>query len=47
VQTFAALPALTARDAWQLAANGFEAAFTDAAQRQRWRNQLDRVFEAG
>jgi adenosine deaminase len=47
VQTFAALPALTARDAWRLAANSFEASFVDAAQKQRWRQELDAVFAAG
>ncbi len=47
LQTFAALPALNARDAWQLAANSFEASFVDAAQRAAWRAQLARVFAAG
>jgi adenosine deaminase len=47
VQTFNALPALTARDAWQLAANSFEASFADDAHKQRWRTQLDQVFAAG
>jgi adenosine deaminase len=47
LQTFAALPALTARDAWQLAANSFEASFADAAHKQRWMAQLDAVFAAG
>jgi len=47
VMSFEALPALTARDAWQLAANSFEASFVDAAQKQRWRAQLDQVFAAG
>lgn len=47
LQTFAALPALTARDAWQLAANSFEASFVDEAQKQRWTAQLDEVFAAG
>ncbi len=46
VQTFDALPALTARHAYQLAANGFEASFVDAASKQRWMSQLDRVFES-
>jgi len=40
-ETFAALPALTARDAWQLAANSFDASFADAADRRRWRRELD------
>ena len=47
VQTFDALPALTARDAWQLAANSFEASFVDAATRQRWLAQLNQVFATG
>jgi adenosine deaminase len=47
LQTFAALPTLTARDAWQLAANSFEASFADAARKQSWRQQLDEVFAAG
>jgi adenine deaminase len=46
VQSFYALPALTSRDAWQLAANSFEASFVDAAQKQRWRQQLDAAFAA-
>jgi adenosine deaminase len=44
VQTFAALPALTARDAWQLAVNSFEASFTDEAHKAGWRQQLDAAF---
>ncbi|HOM15510.1 MAG TPA: adenosine deaminase [Rubrivivax sp.] len=47
VQTFDALPALTARDAWQLAANSFEASFVGAAAKQRWLVQLNQVFAAG
>ena len=46
VQTFAALPALTARDAWQLAANSFEASFADGAHKAGWREQLDAAFAA-
>lgn len=46
LQTFAALPALTARDAWQLAANSFEASFADAAHQAQWRQQLDAAFAA-
>jgi adenine deaminase len=46
LQTFAALPALTARDAWQLAANSFEASFADAAHKAQWRAQLDAAFAA-
>ena len=47
LQSFDALPALTVRDAWKLAANSFEASFADAADKQRWRQQLDQVFAAG
>jgi len=46
VQTFAALPALTARDAWQLAANSFEASFADATRKAQWQQQLDAAFAA-
>ena len=45
--TFEALPQLTARHAYQLACNSFEASFVDAAQRERWREQLAEVFAAG
>ncbi len=45
VQTFAALPQLGARQAWQLAANSFEASFVATPQKQAWRAQLDRCFE--
>ena len=44
VETFAALPALTARDAWQLASNSFEASFASAAEKQGWQAALDAVF---
>jgi adenine deaminase len=47
VQTFDALPTLTVRDAWQLAANSFEASFADAADKQHWRQQLNQLFAAG
>jgi len=47
VQTFDALTALSARDAWQLAANSFEASFADEAAKQRWRAQLGQAFAAG
>jgi adenosine deaminase len=46
LQLFEALPQLTARDAWQLAANGFEASFAPAADKAQWRAQLDAVFAA-
>lgn len=39
--TFEALPQLGARQAWQLAANSFEAAFAGAAQKADWRERLD------
>ena len=45
VETFAALPQLTARHAWQLAANSFEASFAPAEQKARWQRELDAVFE--
>jgi adenine deaminase len=44
VQTFAALPQLGAREAWQLASNSFEASFAPAATKQAWQAQLDDVF---
>jgi adenosine deaminase len=44
VQTFAALPQLGARQAWQLAANSIEASFAPAADRARWRLALDAAF---
>ncbi len=45
-ETFAALPELTARDAWQLATNSFEASFAPAADKRRWRDALDASFRA-
>ena len=47
LQTFAALPALSLRDAYMLAANSFEASFVDAAIKQGWLAQLNQVFAAG
>lgn len=44
VQTFAALPQLGAREAWQLARNSFEASFVPASTKQAWQAQLDDVF---
>ncbi len=44
VQTFSALPALTAQDAYTLAANSFEASFATAEQKAGWRARLDAVF---
>jgi adenine deaminase len=45
VETFAALPQLTARHAYQLARNSFEASFADAQRKQAWTAALDQVFE--
>jgi adenosine deaminase len=45
VETFAALPQLTAKHAYQLASNSFEASFIDAASKQAWMRALDQVFE--
>lgn len=42
--TFAALSALTARHAYQLASNSFEASFADVADKQRWQRALDAFF---
>jgi len=46
VETFAALPQLTAQHAHTLAANSFEASFAGAERKQAWRAALDRAFEA-
>jgi adenosine deaminase len=46
VETFAALPALGSRQAWQLAANSFEASFAPERDKLRWRAALDAVFAA-
>jgi len=40
----AAATGLSAAQAWQLANNSFEASFVDAAQKRRWRDELDAVF---
>jgi adenine deaminase len=40
------LPALTARDAYRLAANSFEASFADAPHKAQWLQQLDAAFAA-
>jgi adenosine deaminase len=47
LELFEALPQLGARQAWQLAANSFEASFVDDATKAAWRLALDRVFAAG
>jgi adenosine deaminase len=44
--TFAALPELTAQDAWQLARNSFEASFASDAQKAAWMAELDAVFQS-
>jgi adenosine deaminase len=46
VETFAALPQLTARHARLLAANSFEASFAPRAQKDGWMRELDAVFAA-
>jgi adenosine deaminase len=44
VETFAALPALGAREAYTLARNSFEASFAPDADRARWIGELDACF---
>ncbi len=46
LQTFAALPVLGAREAWQLAKNSFDASFASEAEKERWSRQLDEAFAA-
>ena len=46
VQTFAALPQLSAAHAWQLALNSFEASFVSAPKKAQWAAQLESCFEA-
>jgi adenine deaminase len=46
VETFAALPALGAREAYTLARNSFEASFAPAADKARWIGELDACFAA-
>jgi len=46
IDTFAALPQLTARHAYRLAANSIEASFATPAQKQGWLQLLDDVFAA-
>jgi adenosine deaminase len=46
-ETFEALPALTAADAYTLARNSFEASFATAAQKARWIGLLDSHFLMG
>jgi adenosine deaminase len=42
--TFDGLPALGAAEAYQLAANSFEASFVGAEQKADWMGRLDAVF---
>jgi adenosine deaminase len=44
VETFAALPALSAHDAYRLARNSFEASFAPDADKARWIGALDACF---
>lgn len=44
IELFAALPALGARHAYQLAWNSFEASFVDEACKRHWIDQLDAMF---
>ncbi|MEY8690252.1 MAG: adenosine deaminase [Leptothrix sp. (in: b-proteobacteria)] len=46
LETFAALPQLGARQAWQLAANSFEASFASDTQKALWLAQLNQAVEA-
>jgi adenosine deaminase len=46
VDLFEALPQLGPREAWQLAANSFEASFVDDVTRAGWRLTLDAAFKA-
>jgi adenine deaminase len=45
LETFAALPQLTAAHARQLAANSFEASFAPAGHKARWLRELDAVVD--
>jgi adenosine deaminase len=44
VELFEALPRLGAREAWRLAANGFEAAFAPSNRRLHWVHRLNSAF---
>jgi adenosine deaminase len=46
VDTFAALPGLTAQHAYRLASNSFEASFASDGEKALWRRQLDEAFAA-
>jgi adenosine deaminase len=47
VETFAALPELTAAHAYTLARNSFDASFASASQKARWVQALDACFAQG
>lgn len=46
IETFEALPALGAAQAYRLACNSFEASFASAVQKERWCDALDAHFAA-
>ena len=46
VQLFESLPQLTARDAYTLLRNSFDAAFVEDEDRALWTEELDSVFAA-
>jgi len=46
LETFEALPQLTVRDAYALAANSFEASFADDALKAQWRAALEQAFQS-
>ena len=46
LQTFEALPQLSARQAWQLARNSFEASVATPAETAAWISRLDAAFQA-
>lgn len=45
IRLFAAVPALTARDAYRLAFNSFEASFAPQADKRDWQHRLKECFE--
>ena len=46
LDSFASLPQLGAKQAWQLAANSFEASFASTEDKRIWMRQLDTAFAA-
>jgi len=46
IEAFDALPQLTARHAYQLASNSFEASFVTGELKQKWMHSLDTAFAA-